>query len=541
MILMIKFLQHKTLNKTIPTLFGEPKMARKSREPDYANYIVTAVKGGGITFVGQVFSYCVGIGFSIIIARFLGAGDYGLYKLSITIVGVVAGLSYIGLNGGITRFIPIVLNEQNNARISGIIQLGVGIPAAIAIFLTLAILMSADLIANQFFNSPDLGTVLRLAGLSIPLIVLTNCLCSIAQGFKQVQYEVYSRNFVFDSMKLLLSVLLLLLGWGVTGVVVAYVAAFAISLGLMLYFDYRLFPINRFRNIAEFPTRELLRYSFPLYLSRLLSQFGGKLEILVLGIWGVVADVGVFAIILSLSNIGNMGLLSLQRISAPIISELYNRTKYRELENYYQTVSKWALTFNLPIFITMLIFSDNLLLIFGEEFTVGTAGLVILAAGFLFSSSAGISATLINMSGNTKFAFMNSIVYLVATIFLDLILIPRWQLIGAAFASAASLLIINIIRMGEVYILLNKLLPFNRSFLKPITAAVLAGIIAYWLRQFILIDQPIKQFVILFFVMWVVYVITILSLKLSDEDRLIINKIRNRIRFGKVNSNTKMH
>lgn len=537
---MIKILQNKTLNnKTIPSLFGEPKMARKSREPNYANYIVTAVKGGGITFAGQVFSYCASLGFSVIIARFLGAGDYGLYKLSITVIGVVAGLSYIGLNGGITRFIPVALNEQNNTKVCGIVQVGVGIPAAIAMVLTLGVFLAADLIANQFFNNPDLGALLRLASLSIPLIVLTNCLCSIAQGFKQVQYEVYSRNFVFDTMKVLLSVLLLLIGLGVTGVVVAYVAAFALSLGLMLYSVYQLVPVNRFLKTAELPTRELLRYSFPLYLSRLLSQFGGKLEILVLGIWGVVADVGVFAIILSLGNIGNMGLLSLQRISAPIISELYSRSKYGELKNYYQTVSKWALTFNLPIFITMLIFSNNMLLIFGKEFTVGTAGLVILAAGFLFSSSAGISATLINMSGNTKFTFINSIVYLVATIFLDLILIPRWQLIGAACASAASLFIINIFRMGEVYILLNKLLPFNRSFLKPIAAAVLAGIITYWLRQFILIHQPIKQFVILFFVMWVVYVITILGLKLSDEDRLIINKIRNRIRFGKVDSNTK--
>jgi len=519
-------------------LLSRPQTIINRKRSDHHDNILTAAKGGGITFVGQLFSFFISICFSILIARFLGSQDYGLYRLAITVCAVTVSFCFLGLNRGITRYIPIARSEENIAWLWGIVQIGVGIPLLLGLLLFLIILFAAEPISTNLLNKPELAPILRLASLSIPVIVLSNTLFSIAQGFKQIKFEVYSYHFALNIVKVILSLILLMLGSGVMGVMIAYNAAFVVCLGAMAYFVYRLFPFKLSLKTAQRRTGEMLRYSIPLYFSSLLRQFGGKLETLVLGVFGVLADVGVFAVLLNISTIGQMGLVSLQRISAPIISELCDQQSYRELEKYCQTVAKWAFTFNLPIFLTIIIFPENILQIFGKEFTVGTTGLIILASGYLFGTSVGSTSTIIDMAGYSKVTFYNSVFYLIITILLNILLIPRWYLLGAALANSLSLIMINILRLVEIYILVHGILPFNWSFLKPISASFLAAALAWGLRQFILSDQPLLQFVIIVVIMWVAYILIILALKLSHEDRLIVKKVRNWVTFKRDRINT---
>jgi len=73
--------------------------------------IVTAAKGGAILFAGELFSYVFGFLFSVVIARFLGAEQFGLYRLSLTVTAIVGAVCYLGLDGGLSRFIPIAVKE----------------------------------------------------------------------------------------------------------------------------------------------------------------------------------------------------------------------------------------------------------------------------------------------------------------------------------------------------------------------------------------------------------------------------------------------
>jgi len=488
--------------------------------------ILTVAKGGSIGFAGKLFVQLLSLLFIYIVARFLGAEQYGLYKLAVTISMIVSAICMIGLDGGVKRYISLARVENNRAKIWGVIQLGTWLPAVIGLLFTLILFLGASPIAEYIFKKPELSEALKLISLSIPFLVLIQSLKAIAIGFKKIEYNVLAYDIGFNLIKLLLSLVVLAIGYQILGVVVAYIGSAIISAVFLFYLVNKLFPLGQVPAQAEHQTKDIITFSLPLFLSLLLNQFGRNFETLVLGAYGLLVDVGVYSVILSISAIGNMGFVALRTIAAPIFAELHSQNKEQELRNFYQVITKWSLAFNFPIFLTVIIFGENLLSIFGKDFSAGSLGLVILASSTLFNACTGACGTLLNMSGYSKVNFYNSIVYLVATLALDFALIPSYGLIGAALAGALTIVIVNTLMSIEAYVLLNRIVPFNLSFYKPLVAAIIAGAVAFFLKTNFWTDKMILPLVIFGISMWLLYLGIIYLLGLSDEDKLIFKQLK---------------
>jgi O-antigen/teichoic acid export membrane protein len=185
------------------------------------------------------------------------------------------------------------------------------------------------------------------------------------------------------------------------------------------------------------------------------------------------------------------------------------------------------MTFNLPIFLTMAIFARPLLSIFGVDFVAGASGLIILAFATLFNASTGMCGSIITMTGHSKLNLANSIIDLTANIGLVLLFVPRWGIVGAALAGSLSIILINTMRLVEVFVLL-RIWPYNPSFLKPIAAALVAAGVAYLANVWLAFLPTIAQIIAGAAGLWGAYALAIVLLKLSDEDRLVLNRLWSR-------------
>jgi O-antigen/teichoic acid export membrane protein len=121
------------------------------------------------------------------------------------------------------------------------------------------------------------------------------------------------------------------------------------------------------------------------------------------------------------------------------------------------------------------------------------------------------------MTGSTKLKLMNAILRLVAFIVLDLLLIPRWGLIGAAVAVLGGEGLVNILRLLEVYVI-YKIIPYNRSFYKPLLATFSAVGLVMLTRKFISPDTNYLYAGLNIGVMLLTYVAIILLLRFTDEE-----------------------
>jgi O-antigen/teichoic acid export membrane protein len=223
------------------------------------------------------------------------------------------------------------------------------------------------------------------------------------------------------------------------------------------------------------------------------------------------------------------------RIAMPMVADLHSRGKIDQLERMYQTMTKWGMIFNLPVFFSMAIFARPLLSIFGPDFVAGASSLIILAFAVLFDVSTGVCGTIVTMTGHSKLSLANSVISLVVSVGLHLLLIPRWGLVGAAVASVFCAVLINVLRLVEVY-LLFKIQPYNRSILKPLFAALAAAAVAFMANQWLGILPSILQLIIGAALLCAVYAGIIVLLKLDDEDRLILKRVWARLSSRKADS-----
>jgi O-antigen/teichoic acid export membrane protein len=248
----------------------------------------------------------------------------------------------------------------------------------------------------------------------------------------------------------------------------------------------------------------------------------------VLGALSTAANVGIFTAAIQINTVGLMFHNSIIAISAPIVSELYERGEREQMGRFYQTMTKWTFTLNLPLFLIVLLFPVPILSIFGQSFVNGVAALNILVWANLVRTGAGICGTVLDMTGNTSLKLVNSIVTFALTIGLNLLLIPVWGLIGAAVASLIAVVIINLLRLLEVFILF-RLLPYNWSFIKPLAAGLVALVASWGVR---LLSPPKVNLVYTAMnvvILLVVYAGMIILLGFSQEDRIVLTRVSRRM------------
>jgi O-antigen/teichoic acid export membrane protein len=494
--------------------------------------VLIAAKGSSISFLGRVFEYIVRFAFSIVVARSIGAEQFGLYTLGFTVISILSMVALSGLQTGMVRFLPPAIRQKDDATVWGTIQIGAGIPTALGIVLAAGLFLFARPLAIQIFHDPRLVLVFRLICLAIPLDALGFIAFTIIVSFKKMQFSTLAQHVVTPVAKLLLTVGFLMVGFGMYGVIIAYVVASVLGLVLLIYFINLQFPLKRPLRAAKRNTGQLLRYSLSTHLGWIFLTVRGTLETLILGFLGLTLGVGVFAAAARLTSVGNMLFSAIGGISAPIISDLHTRRETSQLKAYYQTTTRWLLIFNLPLFLTFVIFATPLLSVFGAEFIVGANALKILAVGTLVYTCTGVGATVLDMTDHPKLNSTNTVMMVFFTLSLDILLIPRWGVNGAALASASSTVFINVLCLFEVLVLLH-MHPYDRSFLKPLVAGIASAIVTLLLYQWLAVSS-LLQLIIGGIVLWGVYIGTLLLLKFSKDDLLVINNFRSRLNIKNI-------
>jgi O-antigen/teichoic acid export membrane protein len=503
--------------------------ARTARgEGSYNRNILAAARGGGIVFFGRVFDYASRFAFGVIVARALGADAFGLYSLGIAISIMLASVARLGLSEGMVHFLPAARSQHDDSRVRGTLQVGLALPLILGIGLALVLFALAEPLSSGLLDDPSAADVLRLVSVCIPVIAVGRLLMACTRGFRCMRYEVYADSIAFGIVRLALTALLLALGYGLLGALAAFVVAWTVSDLLMLFFLNRLYSLRRLLGPATRETRRLLAFSAPICLTQVITQVGANVELLILSVVNTMEAVGVYSAAVRIQMIGTMLLTTAESVAKPIISELYHQGDWAQLERLYRTLTRWSLAFILPYFLTILLFADPILSIFGEEFEQGALILVVVSLGTLVNAGTGICGAMIVMTGHSKMTFVNSLISAGLSVALSLALVTAWGLVGVAVAAALSTALINVIRLVQVF-RVHRLWPYSRQFYKPFLAGVVALLVSAAVSHVVSAEQGYILLLMNVVVLWSVYLAMLWLLRLSDEDRMVLLRVQRRL------------
>jgi O-antigen/teichoic acid export membrane protein len=203
--------------------------------------------------------------------------------------------------------------------------------------------------------------------------------------------------------------------------------------------------------------------------------------ILILGVFAAGAPVGIFNAAARTATFLTVVRFAFSGIFSPIISSLHARQDTEEIGRLYKDVSRWIFTGAFALFLVLVVFAPEVLGIFGEAFGAGVTALIIVAVAQLYSSSVGPAPRMLAMTGNQNYAMIATSTAAITGVIVSLILIPRFEVMGAAVGMGTAIIVENTGTMSAVKWRLGYW-PVNFMWLKPLTAGAVAGVVTYLLK-----------------------------------------------------------
>ncbi len=444
-------------------------------------YILTLARNAGIAFLGKVIGTVLICSSQLLIARFLGPELFGLYSLGFALAGLAAVLSRMGLHEGAVRYVSLYAGEGRFGRVNGTVIQSLLFSFFTGTVIAVILFFASGFLAGKLFHDYRMAGVIRCFSLSVPFVSSLTVGVSIAKGFQRIRYFVYVNDILYPLLNLSLVTVLYLLGFKLYGAVFAFVAASVTGLSAAVYFIRKSFP-HLGKTSVEFQAKKLVLFSLPVFASGFLSFIILRTDIFMLGIFRSVGEVGIYRACSQIAFSLFIFLGSFNAVFSPVISDLYNRGQFRKLKFLFKTVTKWIFLLTLPFSILVGIYGKEILSLFGKGFVIGYHPLVILMfAQIIYCGTGNLEGVLI-MSGNQKIMLYNNIFIAFLNILLNLFLIPRYGLAGAAAATGLSLIFMRILCLVQIRKLL-KMHPFKLSFVKGLIAGgILIVVVVFIVR-----------------------------------------------------------
>jgi len=491
--------------------------------------LATVAKGAGIALVGRFTGGFLAYVFSILVARRLGAESFGLFSLASSIVLLVMTFGRLGLDNALLRFVAIYRGEGALAEAKGAVRLALRVAAISSATLTLAVVAGADVIANAFFRKPELGWVLRTLVCMMPFANLAVVALAATQACRVMTYVALTNGFIVPLLQVAVLLAALALGSGLGGAIIAFVVSQIAAAAFAYRFALRVMPELRDHQLVPRPEgNRLLRFAAPMMFVDVIGLLLMWLDTLLLGPHVPARDLGLYSAAARTATAASIVLLGMNALFAPTMADLFNRDQRALLERMFKTITKWVITIALPIFLLCVFQGEEILALFGPDFRAAALPLAILAAGQLVNAGTGSVGYILIMSGRQKLALADQIGTLALAVALNLWLIPRLGVLGAAIAMAVSISLTNLLRLAQVWVLL-RMHPYDKSFRQPLVASVAALVVSGALVHLFVRNRGGVSFGVSVATFAGVYVAALVALGLSREDYMVIDRVRTRL------------
>ena len=208
------------------------------------------------------------------------------------------------------------------------------------------------------------------------------------------------------------------------------------------------------RRLANANPRGFWAFSIPRGIANTAQNILARIDIvLVASIMGVAAA-AVYTAATRFLAVGQLGGVAINNAAQPRFTELFTAGDRRGANDIYQATTAWLVLLLWPLFLLAIVYGPQVLLVFGRSYSAGTTVIVVLGFAALFSTACGQVDMVLITSGRSSWSLANGLLAVVVNVAVDLVLIPKYGILGAAIGWAVAMLLTNLmplIQLGVVY------------------------------------------------------------------------------------------
>jgi len=472
-----------------------------------------------IQYAGIILGY---INTVILFPTILDADQFGLTRILLSVTIVVSQFAQLGTPLMVVKYYPYLKNR--------ILYYGFLICSGGLVLVLSALLLFREPIVAWFIERSAL--FVEYFYLIIPFAIAMVFYNLFDAYLKALYKNVISATMPFIILRIMWMILILLYSqdyFDFNTFIIAYALSYAsIALVTLIYIALLGALPQRLEMPAE--DRPYLRQirdfnSFNI-LSGLSAHLISKVDLLMLGSLVGLPAVGIYAIAAAMASVIRVPASAIARTAPSLVAEAFKRNDIVTIGDLYRKSSINQLILSGTVFSLILLNYELLLLFLDEEYGASLLIFFLLGLSQVIDTGVGINGYIMVNSRFYRIDALFSIGLLIITVVMNLIFIPRFGIMGAALATALSILIYNITRYVFLRIKMG-LDPFNYATLQVFLLILISALIVYFIphTQHVWVDSIIRTLLFLLLVGPAIYKRKY-SPELSELVDLMIAKFR---------------
>jgi O-antigen/teichoic acid export membrane protein len=459
-------------------------------------------RGSALKFAGSVSYAVLSFLLVVLITRSLGRGGSGAFFEGVALFLILSNAAELGADTGVVRFLSAARARRETGELRATLSVALIPVAVVGAVLGLALVLAAPTLAEALASPARQEAVaeyFRALGFFVPLSAIETVVVSATRGFGSILPLVLVTNVAQPILRLALVAVAVAAGAGAALIAVAWGFPIALGLTAMFVVLFRLLHKAERRAAEGRPPRsepppqarpwlrvaaEFWRFAIPRAGAAILATLVTWLDTLLVGALDSTAAAGVYTAASRFSLVGFAFLGAVLIVISPQVGGFLATAQLDRARVVFRTATAWLILATWPIYLLLAIFAPTILRLFGAGFGAGAPALAIMSIAMLVNMGTGPVTTVLLMGGRSGWNLANSVGALVLNVGLNLLLIPRLGITGAAIAWAATIVGANLAAVVQVRLLVG-LDPFGRAWAMAAAMTVacfgVVGVVCRWL------------------------------------------------------------
>jgi len=383
----------------------------------------------------------LGILCSIIIARFLGPNLKGIYSITLSFVNLLLFIGNFGITYA-TCYLTAKDDFKEDVVVSNTIFLAI-LSSITTIGLAFLILWVGK--SNLFSNVPINYIYILL--ISLPFNLISNYLRNVLLGSEKIKFYNFITIFRQASEFILIILLVVGGGAGLLGGLYSYITASVVSSVLVIIYVLKRWKVKLSKIQSDY-LKKATRFGFAAYFSTIFSYINLSSDIFLVNMFLGSANAGIYSIASTVTKQIIVIPNTISLLLAPRITSGRMRFEFREL---LIKSLKILVVFYFAIIPVLYFFGERIIvLLFSSQFQQAISPLRILLIGMIPLGIWTVLSGGITGVGKPISNAFSTFVAAVLNVGLNIVLIPRFGISGAAYSSLVSYSVLLVIAIIQI-------------------------------------------------------------------------------------------
>ena len=431
----------------------------------------TLIKNTFWLFLGEVISRLLKFFLVLYAARILGVAGWGIFAYAISVVS----LFFIFADLGLDRLIIREISKDSLEKMRYL---------STAFFFRLILLIITTcfilIIVPHISNVIEGREILLVTAIFLGFDSLRGFFLTIYRALEQMEKETFVKLFT-NILIVILGFIVLFTSPSVENFAYAYLGGSAVGL-IATFFAMRKYLSGLISNFSASLIGQIWHITWPFFIFGITGAVMTYTDMIMLGWWKTPVDLGLYSVAQRFLQFLLIIPSYLAMATFPLFSRFIEKEEDK-LKIIFEKILSLVLLLGFPmVFGGILLGKDIMLIVFGESYIASTLVFQIFLAGLIIAFPMLIISNYVFAKNIQRKFVPAAIGSMFLNIILNIFLIQRFGIYGAAIATATSSSVFNII----IYRIVQKISHFKvlPHIKKVILATLIMSIITFWAKYF---------------------------------------------------------